>query len=143
MYLLYSLDIRQIKPNGKLEIQLDGGALMSSLESVHNGDVDLGSVERTVAGVQRPGFAEGVKTLGQRLLRGVPHSNLAHEFLRSRRETEVKGEAEYRIDLVEEVKGAEHLVLDLLGRAEDVGVVLLEAADPGQTSQSAGQLVSM
>ena len=43
--------------------------------------------------------------------------------------------------MLEEVQAAGHLRLDLVGAAEDVRVVLLEPAHPGQTSQRARQLV--
>ena len=43
------------RPDGKLEVELDGGALVLPLQRVWEGDVDLGTVESPVAGVQLPG----------------------------------------------------------------------------------------
>ena len=43
------------RPDGKLEVELDGGALVLPLQRVCEGDVDLGTVESPVAGVQLPG----------------------------------------------------------------------------------------
>lgn len=116
---------------------------MSPLQRVHDGDVDLGPVEGAVAGVQSPGLAECVEALGQGLLGRVPNLDLAHELVRPRRQAEIEGEAEDRVDVVEEVQAAEHLLFDLLGRAEYVGVVLLEATDPGEAGQGARELVTV
>ena len=54
---------------------------MLALEGVREGDVDLGAVERAVAGVQLPLEAEAVQRLGKVLLGLVPHLDVAQELL--------------------------------------------------------------
>jgi len=50
----------------------------------------------------------------------------------SRREEYVPFEAEESIDIVEELYASKDFLLDLISPAEDVGVILLEAADPSK-----------
>ena len=52
-------------------------------------------------------------------------------------------EAEERVHIVDEFGHALDLILDLIGRHEDVRIVLREAADAEQTVQRAGQLVAV
>ena len=46
--------VLQLEPFGELEVELDGGALEGPIESVFDGDIDLGSVEGTIAWVDLP-----------------------------------------------------------------------------------------
>lgn len=46
--------VLQIESFGKLEIELNGGALERAMKSVLNSDVDLWSIECTIARVQLP-----------------------------------------------------------------------------------------
>ena len=69
------------------------------------------------------------------------HLNIAKELLRPGRESQLISEAKDAVHMLEEVKASLHLRPDLVGHAEDVGVVLLEPSHPCQACQSAGQLV--
>ena len=51
-------------PDGQLEVELDGGALVLPLQRVREGDVDLGAVESPVARIQLPGQPQRVQRLG-------------------------------------------------------------------------------
>jgi len=68
-------------PEGQLEVELDGGALVLALKGVSEGDVDLGSVEGAVARIQLPLKAEAVERLGKIFLGLVPHFDVAEEFV--------------------------------------------------------------
>lgn len=46
--------VLEVEALGQLEVELDRCALVRALERVANGDVDLGSVERAVSGVDLP-----------------------------------------------------------------------------------------
>lgn len=46
--------VLQVESFGKLEIELNGGALERAMKSVLNSDVDLWSIESTIARVQLP-----------------------------------------------------------------------------------------
>ena len=54
LLLALLVHVSQVEPNGELEVELDGGALVLPLQGVGQGDVDLGPVEGTVPGVQLP-----------------------------------------------------------------------------------------
>jgi hypothetical protein len=59
--------VLEVKPLGKLEVELDGSALEGPAEGVANGDVDFGTVEGAVAWVELPfpgvEFVEGLREL--------------------------------------------------------------------------------
>ena len=69
------------------------------------------------------------------------HLNIAKELLRPGRESQLISEAKDAVHMLQEVKASLHLRPDLVGHAEDVGVVLLEPPYPGQPSQGSGKLV--
>lgn len=46
--------VLQVEALGELEVELDGSALVGSLEGILNSDVDFGAVEGAVAGVELP-----------------------------------------------------------------------------------------
>ena len=71
------------------------------------------------------------------------HLNIAKELLRPGRESQLIGEAKDAVNMLEEVETSLHLGPDLVGHAEDVGVVLLEPPHPRESCQCAGQLVPM
>ena len=61
----------EVEADGKLEVELDGGALVDALHGVHDLDVNLGAVERAVSWVHAPVALarELVHRLRQSLLR--------------------------------------------------------------------------
>jgi hypothetical protein len=59
--------VMEIEPFGELEIELKRGALVVAAERVSDEDVDLGAVECTVLGVDRPRPAEPVQRIRQML----------------------------------------------------------------------------
>ena len=75
--------VLQIEADGELEVELDGGALVDAVHGVHDLDVDLGTVEGTVAGVDAPPAlaGEGVHGPGERGLGPVPEGLLAEGLL--------------------------------------------------------------
>ena len=71
------------------------------------------------------------------------HLNITKELLRPGGESQLIGEAKDAVNMLEEVEATLHLRPNLVGHAEDVGVVLLEPPHPRQSCQSTGQLVPM
>ena len=71
------------------------------------------------------------------------HLNIAKELLRPGRESQLIGEAKDAVNMLEEVETSLHLRPDLVGHAEDMGVVLLEPPHPRESCQCARQLVPM
>ena len=51
---IFSGTIFQVETFGELEIELDGCALEGPPECISDGDIDLGSVKRTISGVDFP-----------------------------------------------------------------------------------------
>merc|ERR1719300_1577124 len=69
------------------------------------------------------------------------HLNITKELVRPGGESQLISEAKHAVHVLEEVKASLHLGPDLVGHAEDVGVILLEPPHPRQPRQSAGQFV--
>ena len=137
--------VGQVEANRKLEIELDGGRLVGATHRVQHLDIDLGTVEGAVTGVHLPVALadEVVQTLRQRRLRLLPQRQVAHGLLGARGQLQLEGHAEDAVHVTHEVQHARHLLLDLVRTAEDVRVVLLEAAHTRQSVQRARDLVAV
>ncbi len=124
-------------------------ALPVAAQGVLDLDVDLGAVEDRLALHPLVGQAAGLQGFDQRGLGLAPAVVGAAVLGR------VLGVADAELDLVvgeaevgqdadsEKSQDPQDLGLDLVGRAEDVGVVLGEAADPEQAVQRAAPLVAV
>src|SRR5581483_5808147 len=128
---------------GLLRVELDRPHLPGAAERVGHVQVDLRSVERTVAGVQLVVEAPTVERRLECALGEVPLLVGAELVVRPRRELEPRLELEQVVEEFRVVETAEDLVLDLLARAEDVRVVLRDDADARQPVQGAGELVAV
>eukprot|EP00053_Salpingoeca_punica_P013384 m.120929 g.120929 ORF g.120929 m.120929 type:complete len:748 (-) comp16189_c0_seq1:23-2266(-) len=127
----------------QLEVELNGGALVSAAKSILDLDVNLGAVEGAIARLDLPRVAKLVERILQRLLGSVPLLDVTQELLRASAEVEVKGEVEDAVDIAQELQTGLNLALNLGRQAEDVCVVLLEAADAGEAGEGARELVAV
>ena len=126
-----------------LEVELDRPDLPGAVERVEHVQVDLRPVEGAVALVHDVLEPAPLERGGEGRLGDVPLLVGAELVLRPRRELDLDLEPELVVDRVAELEAAEHLVLDLLGRAEDVRVVLREHPHAQQAVERAGQLVAV
>src|SRR5690606_39059532 len=98
---------------GKLEVKLNGGALMLPSQGIGNGDINLRSVESTILWVELPfGIAlsgEPVQSVSQLSLSPVPGGNFSKEFLRTSRQFELEGETEDSVYLLQQVENTLNL----------------------------------
>jgi len=83
-----------------LEIHLDGSALVLSVESVENLDVNLRAVEGTIADIVGPGPAKVVESLCQGSLSLVPLLFGTKSVFRTSGELQLKGKAKDAVDVV-------------------------------------------
>ena len=141
-------DVLQPEAARQREIELHGGKLPLAADGVHQLHVDLGPVERgfighhfgldlqLVAGALQGAFGH-LPLLGRAVVlaagAAIPGGKLGVVLLEA-----VGGQ---RID--GELQAVHHFVFDLLRRAEDVRVVLREAAHAEQSVQHAGALVAV
>src|ERR1019366_4484148 len=139
------VDVLAAEAPGELEVQLDGPRLPGTPDGVLHQDVDLGPVERALAGVH----GESARTRAalqdpeQRRLRPVPGFDVADEVLGPRAQSEGVVEAEDAVEVVGDLEDAVVLRFDLLFGHEDVGVVLLELADTQKSVQGPRSLEAM
>lgn len=65
--LTTSVAVLKSETLGQLEVKLDGGALMAATQAVADQNINLGSVESAILGVDGPGATETVKSIGKML----------------------------------------------------------------------------
>ena len=110
-------------------------------------DVDLRSVEGGLARRLDVVQAEARHRVLQVALAALPHLGVVDVLLLvvrvpQRQAVPVVGDAEHAVDVLDELDHADDLVLDLLGRAEDVRVVEVHAPHAAQAAQLARLLVA-
>ena len=138
-------DVLEVEPLGVVEVGLDRRQLPRTSDRVAHVDVDLRPVERGVAVLDAVRQAVRVERLAERLGGVVPDLVAADVLVRilGRQVEREVVEAERPQHRQDEVEQAGDLVGHLLAGAEDVAVVLREAADPHQPVQRAGPLVAV
>src|SRR5215469_1357344 len=131
-------DIFELETLRQVEVELDRAKLPRPANGVHQFDVDLGAIERGFAG---DGFVGNLQLFQCTLQRGdrqLPFLIAAQEVLL------VVGipDAEFHVELIEaerlqdrerKLHAANYFALNLLRRAEDMGIILRESAYPEQT----------
>lgn len=102
---LFASHILELEVEGCLVVELDGGTLELSLESISNRNVDLRTVESTISFVNSPVVAlELGHGLLQLLFGVVPRLELTEILFGTSGKLELKGEAEQSIYGLQEVK---------------------------------------
>src|ERR1035437_10225759 len=141
-------DVLQAESAGQGEVELHGGKLPLAADGVHQLDVDLGPVEGGFIGDRFGGDLQ--------LVAGALQGAFGHRPLLGRAVIFAAGAAipggKLRVVLLEAVRGqgidgeleaVHHFVFNLVRSAEDVGVVLREAADAEESVEHAGALVAV
>mmetsp|Transcript_63967 Transcript_63967/g.164651 ORF Transcript_63967/g.164651 Transcript_63967/m.164651 type:complete len:517 (-) Transcript_63967:590-2140(-) len=135
--------VAQVEAQRQLEVQLDCPTLMVASKCILQGDVDLRAVERSIALVESPLFPGRVQSLSQLLLGAVPELDAAEGLLWPRAQLQGKFEAEELVHVEDKAQGRRDLAADLVLAAEDVRVVLLEAAHTSESGERPAQLVAV
>ena len=137
--------VAQVKADGELEVQLDGGGLVYTTKAVQHLNINLGTIERSVTRVDLPVAStdELVQGLAEVLLGLIPQLDFSHGLLGTSGQLQLEGHTEDAVDMAHEVQHTTDLLLDLVRAAEDVGVILLEATHTGETVESARKLVTV
>src|SRR5271163_483711 len=141
-------DILESEASGKIEIELDSGELPGTADGVNEFYVDFGAVKSAFADNPFVGnvhalhgfgkaFAGTAPVFGLALvifgMGGVPVGEFDFELV----------EAEIFHDGQGELEAGFHFALDLRRHAEDVGVVLGEAADAEQAVENAAAFIAI
>src|ERR671919_993656 len=141
--LAVGVDVLELEPLGLLEVDLDRRVLPAASQRVLDVHVDLGTIERAVAGVQLEGQAIGAQRILQPALRDLPLLVGPQRLRRARGELEERLEDERLITLADPPRPSPDLPPPLVEAAVDVGVVLRELADAEQAGQRARPLVAV
>ena len=148
--------VSEVEANRQLEIELNSGCLMDSVQAILDLDIDLGTVEGTITRIDLPVAlsSELIQRLRELSLRLVPELQITHGLLRTSREGQLRTHAKDIVDLLHKVKRGAHFLLDLhpstchsntylLLGTEDVAIILLEATDTSETIESTRELITV
>ena len=144
MWLVVGADVAEVEALRQVVVDLHGAELPLATDDVFDDEIDLRSVEGGFASLFGEVAAEGGGGGAQGILCLVPVGRVADVLARVRvaqaDADAVVLHAERFEDDFDEVEAADDLVLDLFVGAEQVGVVLGEAAHPGHAAELAGFL---
>lgn len=144
VWLSLAVDILEVEALWELEVELDGGELMAAAEAVLNEDIDLRTIESGLSWSLLEATAGLDESTTEHIGGLLPDSEIAHVLLHV---DGGKGELEFHtedlIDLAHEVEGIFDLSTDLIAAAEDVGIILDEAADTSETGEGTSGLIAM
>jgi hypothetical protein len=135
--------ICHVKSDGCLKVQLNGAALMRSVESIEESDVNLWSIKGSISRVLFPRHSELIQTFLQLLFRSVPKTRLSHVVLWPCGKIELKFKAKNLVDVLHKVKSIIDLLFDLIRSAEYMSIILTEPPYSSQSGESSCQLISM
>ena len=122
---------------------MDGAALPGASQAVLKVKVYLGAVECAVAGVQRVVGAHGLKRLLEASLGKGPVLARAHGVFGTGGKLDPVGKAKLLVVGGDQARGVDDLLTDLLGRDEEVGVILRERTHAKEAVQRPLELVAM
>ena len=139
-------DVGDIELVGQVEVDLDGRERLLPAHRIAELDVQLRPVERGFAYRLGEGQVEFGHRLAQHRLGHLPHGVVGGVLLRVRRVAKgelvgVFGNAERVVGFLDQPHHVRELGLDLLRRAEDVGVVERHRPHAAEPAHDAGPLV--
>ena len=143
LLLVGSVDEPQIEAFGKHVIELNCAELVLAADGVANNEVDLRAVEGPLP-LGNPERGSPVLQGAAEIVFGtVPQPVVPGAVHRTGREYDLHVAAEQFVTLEDHAHDAEYLVPHLLGRAEDVCVVLGKAAHAREPGHGSGELVAV
>mmetsp|Transcript_61073 Transcript_61073/g.113305 ORF Transcript_61073/g.113305 Transcript_61073/m.113305 type:complete len:250 (+) Transcript_61073:404-1153(+) len=132
LFLLLTLHlitaILQVESNGQLEVQLDGSALVFPPHGISQADVNLGTIEGAITRIQAPVQTRYIEHLLHGSFCRIPDCSFTNGLLRSSGQCHGRIETKLLVDKHQKLQCSKDLLLDLLRAAEDVCIILLEAA---------------
>ena len=144
--LLLSSSLRlilQVEANGLLEINLDGTTLVWPVKCVIDLNINLRSIESTIAMVEGPWKSTAVQGNLKRVLCLVPQIVRSKSVLGTGRKLKLEREVKDGVDVLKEVEYVGDLTTDLILCAENVTIILLEASNSDQTAKGTRYFISM
>mmetsp|Transcript_22390 Transcript_22390/g.50453 ORF Transcript_22390/g.50453 Transcript_22390/m.50453 type:complete len:493 (-) Transcript_22390:197-1675(-) len=137
-------DVLEVEALREVEVALDGTALPLPAQRVADLEVNLGAVERSSSLVHRVAPSLPLQGLGQRAGRKVPDVVGADGLFGSGTEVDlIVGEAKLGEHVLREVEDLEDLVLDLVGQAKHMCIVLGKTSHAKEAGESARPLVAV
>ena len=137
-------DIGRAQPAGQVQVDLQRSALPLAADGVLERELDFRPVESPFAGVVGVVQAKRIHGLLQRLLGPVPYPVIPDPAFRT------VGELDHHVlkthvpvDAEHQVADRARLLGDLVGRAENVGIVLGKGPNPHQAVKRAGGFVTV
>ena len=142
VFFVVGSDVAEAEADGENVVYLNGAELPFAADDVFDHEVDFRAVEGGFARFFGEGDAEGLGGVAAGGFGDIPLLGVAGEFfavgVAEADAHAVVGHAEGREDGFDEGEAALDFLRDLVGRAEEVGIILSEAADAGHAVEFAG-----
>ena len=135
--------VLQVESDGLLEVNLNGAALVWSVERIIDLAVDFGSVECAITVVEGPRQSANVEGLLEGSFSLVPLLFATQLILRPCGQLQVESKSKDGVDVFQEVQNVGNFAGDLVRRAENMSVVLLESPDSDETAKGSRDFVTM
>ena len=145
--LVVGTGILELETLGQVVVHLDGAQLPAAAQSILDHKVQLGTIEGRLAGHLLGNQALLLTSLDDGALGLFPYLIASHIFLLvigvTQRNLSLIVETEYTEDKRDDVHHAQELLLQLVGRAEQVSIVLRETAHARQSVQLTTLLIAV
>ncbi len=134
----------QVKSLGQIEIELDRAQLMKALQSVLHIEIDFRTVKCAIAFVDLVGTPKRIQRSFESGFGLIPKLVRSHALCGTRRKINLHiGKSKKRIGVQNHLSGFFHLAFDLIGRAENMGVVLAECSHARESAHDARAFVAV
>lgn len=131
IFVLVSFEL-EVETNRQLEIQLDGSALVGSLQRVVDFNIDFRTVESTITWVKFPGLSILIECLFECSFSLIPQFFISQSISRSSGKFQFKFEVKGRVSVIQEIQTADNFIHNLFRSTENMRIILLEPSDSGQ-----------
>mmetsp|Transcript_4921 Transcript_4921/g.7413 ORF Transcript_4921/g.7413 Transcript_4921/m.7413 type:complete len:275 (-) Transcript_4921:418-1242(-) len=137
--------VLQVKTDWKLEVKLNSCTLVNAFHGIHDLDINLGTIKRSITGILPPISltSKFVHRVCQSSLGTIPKLLFTKSLRWSGGKFKLVSHSKSGVHFFHKIESPEDLFLDLIFTAVDVSIILHKTSDTGESSQCTAQLVSV
>lgn len=121
--------VLQIKPDWHIKIALNSPQLMCPFENIEELDVDLWSIEGSIAFINLIRLSDFLQSLLQSCLCFVPQLLISYSIRRTSSQRKFIFKPEHIVDIKDKIEDAKHFLHYLISPAIDMRIILLETVN--------------
>mmetsp|Transcript_27074 Transcript_27074/g.42024 ORF Transcript_27074/g.42024 Transcript_27074/m.42024 type:complete len:216 (-) Transcript_27074:1575-2222(-) len=143
--ILFARLVSQIKSDGQLEIELNCSTLMHAIHGIHDFDVNLGSIERSITRIFAPvsGSNELIHSSCKGRLCRFPQFNISKRLLRPGTQFKFVTHTKCIVHIFHKVKCPHYLLLNLILSTVNVRIILLKSPHAGKSTQRSTEFIAV